>query len=125
MAEKYELPEICYDEPVAGQPANPFPFILVKQGKKLPPVLFIEERRETGEVEPGSNGESVEIVDTLMHKFVDMEVLKEKLPPHLNNIVRAALGMKPLEEASASGQAILDKVMAAVEKNRTKKGQKQ
>jgi hypothetical protein len=123
--EKYEVPEICYDEPLPGQPANQFPFILLKAGKKMPPVLFIEERRETGEVEPGPNGESIEIVDSLMHKFVDMEVLKEKLPPHLNNMVRTALGMKPLEEATVSGQAILDKVMAAVEKNKTKKGPKQ
>jgi hypothetical protein len=122
--EKYELPEICYDEPVPGQPANQFPFILVKSGKKMPPVIFIEERRETGETEPGPNGEPVEIVDSLMHKFVDMEVLKEKLPPHLNNIVRTTLGMKPLEEATVSGQAILDKVMAAVEK-KSKKGSKQ
>lgn len=117
---KYEVPEICYDEPLPGQSANQFPFILVKNGNDMPPVLFIEERRETGETEPGPNGESIEIVDSLMHKFVDMEVLKEKLPPHLNNMVRTALGMKPLEEASVSGQALLDKVMAAVEKKSKK-----
>jgi hypothetical protein len=114
--EKYELPEICYDEPQPGHQPNPFPFILVKKDKKMPPVLFIEERKETGEIEPGPNGEPQEIVDSLMHKFVDMEVLKEKLPPHLNDIVRVALGMKPLKEAAGSGQAVLDKVHANAEK---------
>src|SRR6266542_3217713 len=97
--EKYELPEICYEEPQPGQPANPFPFINVTLAAKMPPVLFIEERKETGETEPGPDGRPQEIVDCLMHKYVDLEVLKEKLPPHLNDIVRIALGMKPLKEA--------------------------
>jgi len=114
--EKQELPEILYDEPTPGQPPNPFPFINVKKDGKMPSVLFIEERKSTGETEPGPGGRPQEIVDCLMHKFVDLEVLKEKLPPHLNDIVRVALGMKPLKEAQGSGQAILDKARQAAEK---------
>jgi len=116
LHEKYELPEILYDEPIPGQESNPFPFILVKKGKTLPPVLFIESRCLTGETEPGSDGNPVEIVDSLMHKFVDLEILKEKLPPHMNDIVRVALGMKPLKEAKESGQVMLDKVRNKTEK---------
>lgn len=114
--EKYELPEILYDEPMPGQPPNPFPFINVKKTAKMPPVLFIEERKDTGETEPGPNGKPQEIVDCLMHKYVNLELLKEKLPPHMNDIVRVALGMKPLKEAQDSGQAILDKVRSNAEK---------
>lgn len=114
--EKYELPEILYDEPEPGHQPNPFPFINVKQKGKMPPVLFIEERKSTGETEPGPDGRPQEIVDCLIHKYVDMEILKEKLPPHMNDIVRVALGMKPLKEAQNSGQAILDKARSNVEK---------
>lgn len=114
--EKYELPEILYDEPEKGKIANQFPFINVKKDGKMPPVIFIEERKNTGEIEPGLNGTSQEIVDCLMHKFVDLEVLKEKLPPHLNDLVRVSLGMKPLKEAQGSGQKILDQAMENAKK---------
>lgn len=121
---KNQLPEICYDEPQPGQSPNPFPFIMVKKDDSVPTVLFIEIRKETGETEPGPNGHPQEIVDCLMHKFVDLEVLKEKLPPHLNDIVRVSLGMKPLAEAKESGQALMDKILAKVERKKGKKGKK-
>lgn len=114
--DKYEIPELLYEEPEPGHPANPFPFINVKKDGKMPPVLFIEERRETGETEPGPKGVPQEIIDCLMHKYVDLELLKEKLTPHLNDLVRVALGMKPLKEAQGSGQAILDKARENAEK---------
>lgn len=116
--DEYELPEILYDEPIPGNPPNPFPFINVKNGKKMPNVIFLEERKETGEYEVGPDGVRQEIVDCLMHKFVDLEVLKEKLPPHLNDMVRVSLGMLPLSQAKASGQEIIDRAMANVEKKK-------
>jgi hypothetical protein len=120
MAENYELPEICYDEPGNGNPGNPFPFILVAENKPVPKVLFIEIRKETGEIEPGPGGVAQQIVDCEMHKFVDLELLKEKLPPHLNDMVRLALGMKPLKVAQAEGQKMLDKVNENVKKIKSK-----
>ena len=114
--EKYEVPEICYEEPKPGHDPNPFPFINVKRLSRMPTVLFIEERKETGKIEPGYAGEQEEVVDLLMHKFVDLEFLKEKLPPHLNDIVRVALGMKPLKEAQELGQKILDKASQNAQK---------
>jgi len=123
--QKYELPEICYDEPKPGHPPNPFPFILVKKGAPVPVVLFVEIRQDTGETEPGPDGRPQEIVDCIMHKYVDLESLKTKLPPHLNDIVRVALGMKPLKEAQGSGQAILDKAMANAEKIKEKTAKKE
>lgn len=114
--QEYELPEICYEEPLPGKEPNPFPFINVTKTGKMPSVLFVEERKETGETEPGPDGRPQEIVDCLMHKFVDLELLKEKLPPHMNDIVRVALGMKPLKEAQGTGQAIMDKAQENAKK---------
>lgn len=119
-----ELPDICYDEPIPGHPPNPFPFILVKKGNKAPSVLFIDIRQETDEFEVGPDGAPQEIVDSLLHKYVNLELLKEKLPPHLNDMVREALGMKPLKQAQKSGQAILDKAIKAAEKNKAKEKKK-
>lgn len=114
--EKYEVPELLYEEPRPGERPSPFPFILIKKDKKMPPVLFIEERKETGEIEPDENGNPQEIIDCLMHKYVDLEILKEKLPPHLNDLVRTALGMQPLKKAEEAGTKVLDKVQTNLDK---------
>lgn len=108
--EKYEVPTILYEEPKAGERPNPIPYIDVAKDKEMPPVLFIFEYKQTGEYEPDGRGNPVEIVDQIPHKYVDMEHLKEKLPPHLNDMIRTLVGMKPLKEAQKDGQVIMDKV---------------
>ena len=113
--DKYEIPTILYEEPRPVEPPNPIPYIDVPKDGKMPPVLFIFEYKQTGEFEPGPNGNPIEIIDQLPHKFLDMEFLKEKLPPHLNDMVRTLVGMKPLKEAQKEGQVILDKVHQNVE----------
>jgi hypothetical protein len=112
--EKYEVPVILYEEPKAGDRPNPIPYIDVSKDGKMAPVLFIFEYRQTGEFEPDSKGNPVEVVDQIPHKYVDMEHLKEKLPAHLNDMIRTLLGMQPLKEAQKEGQVILDKVNKAV-----------
>lgn len=113
--EKYEIPLILYEEPSSsGEKGIPFPYIEVAKGKKMPPVLFIFEYQHTGEIEPDENGKDAEIVDQIPHKFIDMEFLKEKLTPEINDMVRVAVGMKPLLLAQAEGKKILDKVFAKV-----------
>lgn len=114
--ERYEVPEILYEEPGKGEKPNPIPYIEVPTGKKMPPVLFIFEYRHTGETEPDEKGREQQVIDQIPHKYVDLEVLKEKLPPNLNDIVRVALGMQPLKKAQEAGQKILDKVHAGAEK---------
>lgn len=119
--EKYEVPVILYEEPKGGEKPNPIPYIDVPAQGKMPPVLFIFEYRQTGEYEPDSKGNPVEIVDQIPHKYVDMEHLKDKLPPHLNDMIRTLLGMKPLKEAQKEGQVILDKVNKNVADKASKK----
>jgi hypothetical protein len=43
-----------------------------------------------------------------------MEYLKDRLSPELNDQIRVALGMKPLQVAKEEGQKIMDKVMFQV-----------
>lgn len=114
-SEKYEIPEILYEEPQPGSTPNPIPYIAVSKTAKMPEVLFIFEYKSTGEMEPDGKGNPVEIVDQIPHKYVDMEHLKERLSPEVNDAVRVCLGMKPLLEAQKEGQVILDKVKKNVE----------
>jgi hypothetical protein len=77
-------------------------------------MLFIFEYKHTGETEPDDRGREVAIVDQIPHKYVDMEYLKDRLSPELNDQIRVALGMKPLQVAKEEGQKIMDKVMFQV-----------
>jgi len=111
--EKYEIPVILYEEPSsADAKAIPFPYIEVQKDKKMPPVLFIFEYHHTGETEPDDQGREAEVVDQIPHKYIDMEFLKEKLPPEINDMVRLAVGMQPLKLAQTEGKKILDKVFS-------------
>lgn len=119
--EKYEVPVILYEEPKEGCKPSPIPYIEVTREGKMPPVLFIFEYKHSGEQEPGPDGQPLEIVDQIPHKYCDLEFLKEKLPPHLNDMVRMCLGMKPLKEAQVEGQKVIDKVQQNAEKFREQK----
>lgn len=114
--EKYEIPSILYEEPTPGSKPNPIPFINVTIQAKMPETIFIFEYRETGETEVGDDGLEAKIVDQIPHQYVDMALLKEKLPSHINDMVRVLLGMKPLKEAQEQGQIILDKVQDNIKK---------
>lgn len=114
MTAKLKFPVIYYEETPEGEPVNPIPYIEMEKDETWPFILFIQEYRNTGELEPDSEGNPQPICDMYMHKYIDMEYLKEKLDPEVNDVVRVALGMKPLAEAQAAGQKILDRVMSNV-----------
>ena len=110
-----QLPVILYEEPSGKNDRGiSMPYIEVQKGGQMPPMLFIFEYKHTGETEPDDRGREVAIVDQIPHKYVDMEYLKERLSPELNDHVRVALGMKPLQVAKQEGQKIMDKVMFQV-----------
>lgn len=110
-----QLPVILYEEPSGKNDRGiSMPYIEVPKGGQMPPMLFIFEYKHTGEVEPDDRGREVAIVDQIPHKYVDMEYLKERLTPDLNDQIRVALGMKPLQVAKQEGQKIMDKVMFQV-----------
>ena len=110
-----QLPVILYEEPSGKNDRGiSMPYIEVPKGGQMPPMLFIFEYKHTGEVEPDDRGREVAIVDQIPHKYVDMEYLKDRLTPELNDHIRVALGMKPLQVAREEGQKIMDKVMFQV-----------
>ena len=120
MSDKLKFPVIYYDDAEDGGPVNPIPYIPMEIEEKWPFILFIQEYRDTGEIEPDSEGEPQPICDMFMHKFIDMEFLQEKLDPETNDVVRVALGMEPLDVAKKKGAVILDKIQENVLKTNKK-----
>lgn len=125
--QKLKFPIIYYEEAESDGRTNPIPYIEVDKEEPWPFVLFIQEYRHTGEFEPDHQGNPSPILDMIMHQYVDMNTLKEKLSQDTYDIVRTALGMKPLKEAQHEGAKILDKVeknvaeqKAALEKSKKK-----
>lgn len=118
MNKTYKAPEILYEVSAFNETVSKIPYIEVEKNAKMPPCLFIFEYKQTDEFELDQKGNKQMVYDQIPHQFVDLESLKDKLPPHLNDLVRVALGMKPLKEAQGSGQDILDKAKANAEKIR-------
>jgi len=103
------VPEICYEEVEDGMTSN-IPFIHVPDDKEMPGVIFIFESRETGEYEPGPEGEELPVTELDLHQYANMSHLKTSLPPDVFDQVRQSLGLEPLKEATAKGQQITQNV---------------
>ncbi len=102
-------PEICYEESDEGLTSK-IPFIPIPAGEAMPKILFIFESRETGEFEPGLDGEDLPVTELDLHQFADMAVLKSNLSQEHYDIVRAALGLEPMQVATEKGKVITDKI---------------
>ena len=104
------IPEIMYEDPSEIGASAAIPFIPVPKGEKMPRILFIFESRETGEFEPGSNGEELPVTEMDLHQYADMLVLKEKLDEATYDKVRSALGLEPMRSAVEKGGKITERV---------------
>ena len=102
-------PEICYEESDEGLTSK-IPFVPIPAGESMPKILFIFESRETGDFEPGLDGEDLPVTELDLHQFADMSVLKANLAPEHYDIVRDALGLEPMQQATEKGKLITDKV---------------
>lgn len=109
------IPEIMYEDDDNGMSSN-LPFIMVPSTEEMPKLLFIFESRETGEFEPGLDGEKLPITEMELHQYADMLYLKQGLSEDLYDQVRECLGLKPLKEAIDSGIKITDKIREKLEK---------
>jgi len=105
------FPEIMYEED------SKIPFVPVPDGENMPAILFMFESRETGEHEPGPDGEPLPIIQMDLYQYANMNVLKSKWDAASFDTVRTALGLEPLESAAAKGAAVTERVRTAVEKN--------
>lgn len=95
------IPEIVYEEG-----GSKIPYIHVPDGVDDPAVLFIFLSRQTGEMEPGDDGDDVPIVEMDLRQYVDMSTLKSRLPEDVYDQVRSVLGFLPLREAEKRGREI-------------------
>jgi hypothetical protein len=108
------FPEIMYEENEDGS-SSKLPFVLVPKEEEMPSLIYIFESRETGEHEPGLEGEPVPILEMDLHQYADMKVLKENLSVDLYDQVRTCLGLKPLQEAIAAGRKVTSNVRKNIE----------
>ena len=107
------IPEIMYEESEGGLTSN-IPFIQVPTGESMPGMLFIFESRDTGEFEPGPDGEDLPVTDLELHQFCNMSTLKSKLSVHEYDRVRSVLGLEPLKVASQKGSEITERIRSVV-----------
>jgi hypothetical protein len=103
------VPEIVYEEG-----GSKIPYIHVPEGVEDPCILFVFLSRQTGEMEPGDDGEEVPIVEMDLHQYADMASLKSRLSPATYDEVRVALGLLPLQEAVEKGKKITEGVRDSV-----------
>ena len=103
------VPEIMYEESSDGT-SSQIPFVMVPQEEEMPTLLYVFESRETGETEPGDEGQEVPVVQWDLHQYADMVALKENLSPIEYDNVRLALGLEPLAVASSKGQRITSNI---------------
>ena len=103
------IPEICYEEDANGLSSH-IPFIQVPNREEMPKFIFIFESRETGEFEPGDDGNPLPIYDMDLHQYADMTALKKGLSQEDFDKVRIALGLEPLREAEEKGKVISENI---------------
>ena len=113
MSENNWVPEIMYEEGLDGLSSH-IPFIQIPLEEDMPRILFIFESRDSGEFEPGQDGEEIPVVDLDLHQYADMAALKSNLDPLTFDLVRSALGLEPLVTAAAKGKEITNTVRQKV-----------
>ena len=111
------LPEIVYEDSDDGMTSQ-LPFIHVPEGLEMPSLLFIFESRETGEYEPGLDGEEVPVTEIDLHQYANMSVLKEKLTWVEYDNIRFVLGLEPLKTAAMKGAKITSNIKVTLEDGR-------
>jgi hypothetical protein len=103
------VPEIMYEESNDGT-SSQIPFVMVPQEEVMPSLLYVFESRETGETEPGDEGQEVPVVQWDLHQYADMIILKERLTPAEYDSVRSALDLEPLAVAASKGHEITENI---------------
>ena len=107
------VPEIVYEDNDDGLSSH-IPLIVVPQGEEMPEMLFVFESRETGEFEPGVDGEDLPVTELDLHQYADMAVLKKNLTWMEYDNVRFALGLEALKTAAVKGSKITSNIRVAL-----------
>ena len=105
------FPEIMYEEPTEEEGlTSSIPFIPVPNNQEMPRLLYVFESRETGEFEPGPEGEDLPVTEMELHQYADMNILKQQLNLETYDKVRFALDLEPMSSAVPKGKKITDKI---------------
>ena len=110
------VPEICYEEEVDGISSH-IPFIQVPLTEQMTNILYVFESRETGEHEPGLDGNPVPVIQLDLHQYADLNILKSQFDKNSYNNIRIALGLESLDDAIEKGTKITESVRAKIENN--------
>ena len=102
--QKAWIPEIMYEED------SQIPFIQVPNEQPDPHILFIFVNRETGETEPGEDGDEIPVVEMDLRQFADLKLLKENLTEAEYDKVREVLGLLPMKTATRKGAEITARI---------------
>ena len=108
------VPEIAYEEAEGGLTSK-IPFIQVPPEEEMPQMLFVFEARETGEVEPGPDGEELPVTEPDLHQYANMAVLKKNLSFIEYDNVRYALGLESFSTATIKGKEITSNIRVNLE----------
>ena len=108
------VPEIMYEDYEEGNLSNGLPFVQVPMDKEMPDTLFMFGSTETGEFEPGLDGEEVPVAEIELHQYASMATLKNKLSWMEYDNVRFALGLEPLKDAAIKGHTITSIIRVAL-----------
>ena len=83
----------------------------------MPNMLFVFESRETGDFEPGSDGEELPVTELDLYQYANMNYLKNRMTWIEYDNLRFALGLEPMKTAAIKGAQITSNVKVAVEGN--------
>lgn len=111
------IPEIMYEESEDSEFSSHIPFIMVPQNEVMPKLIYIFESRDTGELEPGHDGNPVPVFNWDLHQYADLAILKNKLNSEDYDKVREALGLEKLAEAERKGKEISQQIKNNLEIN--------
>jgi len=114
MGDKHWMPEIVYEEMEDGLTSK-IPFVSVPDEEEMPRILYVFESRDTGEIEPGPEGEDLPVTEITLHQYVDMGFLKGNLNPIEYDNIRWVLGLTPIAEATQKGKEISQNIREKLE----------
>tara|TARA_Y100000310_G_scaffold336288_1_gene420408 strand:+ start:1051 stop:1437 length:387 start_codon:yes stop_codon:yes gene_type:complete len=108
------VPEIEYEEADDGLTSK-IPFIQVPEDEEMPVLLYVFESRDTGEVEPGPEGEELPVTEITLHQYANMGVCKRRMSPIEYDNLRFTLGLESMRDAAIKGQEITTNIRQRLE----------
>jgi hypothetical protein len=108
------IPEFEYEEAEDGLTSK-IPFIQVPDEEKMPALLYVFESRDTGEVEPGPEGEELPVTEITLHQYANMGICKARMNSVEYDNLRFTLGLESFQDAAIKGQEITTNIRQKID----------